>query len=145
MPARTSTVDNASSDTLSSESLMEIARSFADEIVTRAEEFETARRMPSDFARKLADAGLYRLTLPKEIGGHELYPGDFVHVLEELARADGSVGWCVMIGTTNALLSAFLSENAMREIFSPPSVITGGAAAPSGTAIPVTGGFKVTG
>ncbi len=145
MPARTSIANNTSPDALSSGSPLEIARGFADEIVARAEEFEAARRMPSDFARKLADTGLYRLTLPKEIGGYELYPGDFVRVLEELARADGSVGWCVMIGITNALLSAFLSENSMREIFSHPSIITGGATAPSGTAIPVAGGFKVTG
>ncbi len=130
---------------MSSDSPLEIARSFAGEIIARADDFETARRMPSDFARKLADAGLYRLTLPKEIGGYELHPGNLVRVLEELARADGSVGWCVMIGVTNALLSAFLPENSMREIFSPRSVITGGAAAPSGTAIPAVGGFKVTG
>ncbi|HLW72040.1 MAG TPA: acyl-CoA dehydrogenase family protein [Candidatus Binataceae bacterium] len=130
----------------SAEAPLDIARRFAPQIIERAAEFEAARRIPADFARKLAEAGLYRLTLPAEIGGYELHPKEYVRVIEELARADGSLGWCVMIGTTNALLAAFLPTQTMREIFaSDPHVITGGAAAPSGKALPVEGGYKVSG
>lgn len=125
---------------------LEAARRLAPEITARAAEFETARRLPADFAHTLAAAGLFRLTLPREVGGLELHLSDLVRVLEELACADASVGWCAMIANTNALLAAFLPNAAMREIYgADPFVISGGAAAPSGVATPVEGGFRVSG
>jgi len=135
-----------SRSTATPETPLDAARRLAPEIIARAAEFETARRLPADFAQTMAQAGLFRLTLPREIGGYELHLSDLVRVLEELAYADASVGWCAMIANTNALLAAFLPDAAMREIYgTDPCVISGGAAAPSGVAIPVDGGFQVSG
>src|SRR5690348_9489631 len=44
---------------------------------------------------KLADAGLFRLWLPKSLGGPELAPVEFLTVVEAAAALDGSVGWIV--------------------------------------------------
>jgi indole-3-acetate monooxygenase len=125
---------------------LEKAQALAPEVESRAAEIESARRMPADLARKLAEAGLFRIVIPRVYHGAELHPIECVRVFEEIARADGSAGWCLMIGAVTAILAGFLPEHAAREIYgTDPSVITGGAVAPTGKATAVAGGYRVTG
>ena len=44
----------------------------------------------------------FKLALPRSLGGLECDPLTIIRVIEELARADGSGGWTVMIGNTTA-------------------------------------------
>ena len=121
------------------------ARQLVPRISPRSEEIETARRLPADLARELAEAGLFRMAIPEAYGGLELHPAVIIEAVETLARADGSTGWCVMIGAMTAMCSAWLPEPAARLIYGAPDVITGGVAAPLGRAELVEGGYRVTG
>ena len=51
--------------------------------------------MPPDLAADMADAGFFRLLLPRELGGAELAHPDFLNILEMFAGADASVAWCL--------------------------------------------------
>ncbi|HEX8441017.1 acyl-CoA dehydrogenase family protein, partial [Archangium sp.] len=86
-------------------------RQFAPRVAARSEEIETARRLPADLARELAEAGLFRMAIPEAHGGLELHPALMIEAIELLARADGSTGWCVMIGALTAMCSAWLPES----------------------------------
>jgi indole-3-acetate monooxygenase len=123
----------------------DLVMELASGISAKAVELDSARRMPADMAKQLARAGLFRLLTPKFLGGVELHPIRYFRVIEEVSRADGSAGWCTMIGSVAALMAGLLTEKAAREIFADPDVITGGAVAPSGKATPVDGGFLVSG
>lgn len=68
------------------------ARTLTPEIMARADEIETGRRLPADLAQKLAAAGLFRIAQPRVYGGAECHPADIVRVIEEVSRADGSTG-----------------------------------------------------
>ena len=59
-----------------------------------------------------------RIAMPKSLGGDELPPADVVRVIEAVAEADGSAGWCVMIGSTTMVSLAYLPH-----VYAPPSVI----------------------
>ncbi len=125
---------------------MQAARDLSAEIVSRADEMESCRRLPADLARKFAEAGLFRLVIAAAYGGAERHPADLLRVIEEVSRSDGSAGWCVMIAATSALFSGFLPEPVAREVYGrDPHVITGGAIAPTGKALPVDGGYRLTG
>jgi indole-3-acetate monooxygenase len=126
---------------------LEAARALAPEVIARADEIESVRRLPADLARRFADADLFRLAIPRVYGGGELHPADTVRVIEELSRADGSAGWCLAIGAATAILAGYLPEPSAREIYAADrGVITGGAVAPTGLATPVAGGgYRVTG
>jgi alkylation response protein AidB-like acyl-CoA dehydrogenase len=67
------------------------------------EEGEATRRVPPALAEALAAAGLLQMHLPHSMGGPELPPLTAFRVIEELSKADGSVGWCTMIATAISL------------------------------------------
>jgi indole-3-acetate monooxygenase len=118
----------------------------AAEITARAAEVEAARRLPADLAHRLAEAGLFRIMVPRDYGGGELHLIESVRVIEEVSRLDGSIGWCVMIGGSTGVLGGFLPERSAREIYAAnPNVITAGATAPTGNATAVDGGYLVSG
>jgi alkylation response protein AidB-like acyl-CoA dehydrogenase len=121
------------------------ARKLASTIELRSAEIERGRRLPPDLVAQLAEAGLFNLCVPRAYGGGEIEPDDFVETLEAVARADGSTGWCVMIGATSGMVAAYLPDDEARAIYGAPDVVTGGVFAPRGTATPVDGGFRMNG
>lgn len=125
---------------------VDAARALATGIRDRAEHIERHRRMPAELVHSLAEAGLFHLCVPQAFGGGEVDPRTMVQVIEEIAMADGSAGWCVMIGATSGLLSAYLPEASAREIYAQaPLAVTGGVFAPYGKATAVADGYRVTG
>lgn len=111
-----------------------LARAFLPEIRARADEIEATRHLPQDLAEKFAAGGLYRLCIPTNYGGLEAHPRTFFETVECLAEADGSAAWCVFIGATSGMTSAFLAPDQARAIFGETSSIVAGVFAPRGTA-----------
>lgn len=109
-----------------------------------ADETERGRQCPPALVDILHEHRLFDMILPKTYGGLETDIPTMVRVLEELAIADGSTAWAVGIGAGTSIISAALPEATAREVFK-PRVVTGGAQAPSGRAVAVDGGFRVSG
>ena len=93
------------------------ARKLGPEIAAAADEIERARRLTPAIVEQLHKAGLFRLLLPRSLGGAEAPPQVLIGVLEELGRQDGSVAWCVSIANSTALIAAFLDPEPARQIF----------------------------
>lgn len=111
----------------------------------RREEIEQARRLPRDLVDSLRQTGLFSLSVPRAIGGAEGTPLDLMRAIETVAAADGSTGWCAMIGTGNNIAAGYMSEAGAREVFRDPSAPVAGIAAPAGAAVRVDGGLRVSG
>ena len=106
---------------------------------------EQERHMPRPLFEALRDAGVFRMSVPKAVGGAEADEEIIVQAIEELARQDGSVGWNVMIAS-NAAIGRDLPAAALREVYrGGPNTVIAGALLPQGAAIPVPGGFRLTG
>jgi len=114
-------------------------------IRARREEIEKARNVPRDLADQLRATGIFSLGIPRAIGGDEAAPADILRAIETVAMADGSTGWCAMIGTANNFASGCMNEAGAKEIFADPSAPTAGIAAPAGAAVRVDGGLRVSG
>jgi alkylation response protein AidB-like acyl-CoA dehydrogenase len=132
-------------DSARSTSPLEAVRALAPAIRRRADEIEQARRVPLDLVRALTDAGAFRMCIPRELGGAECDVATLLAVIEEVARADGSTGWIVMIGATSGLVSGYMPLEPARAIYGRPDVVTGGVFAPRGQAFPVEGGYRARG
>src|SRR5262245_34324731 len=115
------------------------------EIRKRREELEQARRMPRDLVDGLRKTGVFSLTVPRAVGGGEASPLDLMRAIESVATADGSAGWCTMIGASGNIAAGYMPESGAREVFADPAAPTAGIAAPSGAATRRNGGVVVSG
>jgi hypothetical protein len=79
------------------EALLDAARELVPAIVGARDDIERERCLPSSLVDAMRNAQLFELWLPKTFGGPELHPIDFLRVVEELSRADGSAGWCATV------------------------------------------------
>jgi alkylation response protein AidB-like acyl-CoA dehydrogenase len=121
------------------------ARALAGYLREKSAEIDAARRLPPEVAARLRDAGMFRLMMPMEWGGPEMSPTQQVEVIEELARANASAAWCVMIGCDSGFFAGYLDDAVAREIYPRLDMATAGSIQPNGKAERVEGGFRVTG
>jgi indole-3-acetate monooxygenase len=111
-----------------------------------AEEIEQSRRLPLALVENMARVGLFRLRVPRAIGGEETDPMTLVRVVEEISRADGAARWSVALSGEYGIFGGLLPEASAREIYgSDPDVRTAGTLRASGTARVIEGGYRVTG
>src|SRR3989442_9194100 len=79
-------------------------REFAEkEIAPRAFEFDETQEFPRDVMRRLGEMGMLGVVFPPEYGGAGLTSMDYVLIIEELARVDGSIG--LSVAAHNSLCS----------------------------------------
>jgi alkylation response protein AidB-like acyl-CoA dehydrogenase len=122
------------------------ARGLAPLVDTLRDRFDLDRGLPPVLVDAMHAAGLFRMWVPRELGGGELDPLSFLAVIEELARLDGSVGWCAVIPAGYARLAGALDEAVAREIFQGSGRgLLVGTLNPTGKAAAVPGGYQVTG
>jgi alkylation response protein AidB-like acyl-CoA dehydrogenase len=127
------------------DALLEGVRALVPALRERASETERNRRVAPDLVRGLANAGAFRMCVPRLLGGGEVDVATLLDVIETVARADGSAGWIVMIGATSGLVSGYMPIEAARAIYGPADTITGGVFAPRGKAVKVDGGYRASG
>lgn len=127
-------------------SFVDAAAALAPRVQASVLESEQSRRLPVPLVEAMAQAGFFRLWIPRAIGGEEAAPMTLVRVVEEISRADGAAGWCMAIGGAYGVFGGYLGKDAARDIYgSDPLVRTAGALRPFGIARIVDGGYRVTG
>ena len=122
------------------------AERLAPTITARAPEIEAARRVPLDLLDDLLAAGCFRILVPRSHGGVGADLATAMRLNETLARADGSVGWTVMIGAGAWFDLSALPRASFDVLFANgPDVLAAGAFNPTGSIVPEDGGYRVTG
>ncbi len=93
-----------------SEELMEIrriVREFADaEIRPHVMEWDEQQIFPRDVLKKLADLGFMGILIPSAYGGAGLGYSEYVAIVEELSRVDGSIG--ISVAAHNSLCTGHI-------------------------------------
>jgi alkylation response protein AidB-like acyl-CoA dehydrogenase len=126
--------------------LLDAVHGLADSVRSRADEIEQARCLPVDLYDELKAAGVWRMLVPRSHGGEEVGLITSMEVLETLSMADGATGWTSMIGIETPQMTSLLPRETYDALYAEtPDVTAGGSFAPVGTAVPVDGGYRVTG
>ncbi len=102
-------------------------------------------RLPPAVVDGLVQAGLWKLWVPQHLGGRERPVPESLALFREAARLDPVLGWSVAIGTGGGLFAAWLPEAVAETIYTPDEALIAGSGAPTGTARPVDGGYRVDG
>lgn len=113
------------------------------DLVRDAEDIiENERRVPDEITDALYESGMYRAFLPKELGGLEAHPVDWLEAVEALSHINGSVGWLCMLHTGQT----WASRDAMTRILAEERwIIAGNGGRAGGVARAVEGGYWVSG
>jgi alkylation response protein AidB-like acyl-CoA dehydrogenase len=116
-------------------------------VEAEADESERLYRQTDCVVAELRRAGLYRTLIPKSLGGLELPYVEAMQLVERVARADGSAGWCMMVeGVMGASAGSFLSDAGARQVYPQGGdVFMAGNGVPRGFARPVDGGYMIKG
>jgi indole-3-acetate monooxygenase len=126
--------------------LLEAARKLAPQIREAAGEIEKSRELPRPLFEAIADAGLFRMALPREVGGLEVDLPTQVQVVEVIGGADASTAWAVNQGATFASYAAYMQRDAARAIWiDTPRSVAANSPIPTAQALAAPGGFRVTG
>ena len=121
------------------------ARELGPAIEAAADTIERTMEIPEPLISRLHEARLFRMLLPRSVGGDQVEPWVYLRAVEETARHDGSVGWNLFVANSSALIAPFISEEAARAIYADPRALIAWGPPTQHRAIAVPGGYRVSG
>jgi indole-3-acetate monooxygenase len=127
--------------------LVQVAAALRSVIRGYRDEIAREQRLPKALVEQCHAAGFYRLVIPRELGGLQTDPLTYVRIVELLAEGAGAVGWNLANNSILQLVTLGLPDEGVHEVYGPgaDSVVAGTAVIGGGRAVPVDGGYRVTG
>ena len=126
-------------------SLVDVARSLEPLIREHAQALEESR-IPPPLVEALYHAGVFKAMLPREVGGLEADPVEWLQMIEELARINASVGWLAFIQSGVGL--TFLDPERFERFAERGGgrlILAMNLGRMAGKAVKVEGGYRISG
>ena len=120
------------------------ARALAPLIREHADDSERNRRLSKPVVEAFCGAELYRVAVPRSVGGLETTPRVQIECIEAASQADGAAGWNLMIGIETFSLVGLAFDRDL-DLFTDPLTIVCGSTANVGRAERTEGGYRVSG
>ena len=118
----------------------------ADDLRAAADESDALGRLTDDMAKSLKRAGIIRLLQRKKYDGYEAHPREFAETVMKTASIYGSAGWVGGIVGVHPWQLAFADPKVQDEVLGWNSdTWQASPYMPGGIAIPVEGGYRMTG
>ena len=125
---------------------LDTARKLVPHVAANADRIDLERQIPSALAKEIANKGFFRLLVPRSLSGAEMDHMEFLQILEVFAEVDASTAWCINQNNVFATDCVKMPEPLAREIWDDRvAVMANGPPAPSAKAIPVDGGYRLSG
>ena len=122
------------------------ARALIPALLKRAPQAEHERRTLDETVADMKAAGLFRVLQPKRWGGYELDVPTCFEIEMALAEGDMSVGWIYGVVGLHPWLLALFDDRAAQDVWGKDSqTLICSSLMPVGIAVPVEGGFKLSG
>ncbi|MEO8652013.1 MAG: acyl-CoA dehydrogenase family protein [Hyphomicrobiaceae bacterium] len=121
------------------------AQSVVETLRAAAGRIEAERALPPDVVAALHKAKLFRLMLPRSLGGDEAHLKTLAQTIEIIAEADASTAWCLGQAAGCAMSAAYLKPDVAQRLFGAADAVLAWGAGIQGRAVTVDGGYRVTG
>ncbi len=140
-------VTEARDDGKLAQTYLERARELRPMLAAAGDAIERGREVTPEIVDAMIERGIFRMLLPRSIGGAELDPLTYTAVLESLAQGDGSTAWCLGQNSGCSMIAPYLPAESAREVFGGPrGILAWGPELPNaGKGVAVDGGYRVTG
>ncbi len=133
------------SSSMTGDAYLELCRQVIPQVEAAADEINRTRELPLELANAIADRGLFRLLVPRAIGGVEMDFLQYLAIIQTFGEADGSTAWCVNQNNVFATHSAIMPRETAQEIWREQrAVVANGPPSPAQAAV-CDGGYQLTG
>ncbi len=100
------------------QNLLANAKLIASILRAEANNAKKQRHLTYKTVETMKEAGLYRMLIPKSLGGIEADPLTVIQVIEEISYNYAAAGWCLLNSIVQTgLAAAFLGDDAVAEMF----------------------------
>ena len=108
---------------------------------------EENQRLDQEVVDALIDSGIYRMWVPKELGGVELSPTKSLELLANVAYSDSGASWVLMAtGLATGTTGAYIGDEAAAAIYSDEGFgLIAGQGTRMGSATTTDGGYLLSG
>lgn len=128
------------------QTILDRIRAVLDVVGSRAAETERARMVPPSNVALLRDAGLFRIVQPVDFGGWELDFDLLAEAIQLIAMRCPSTAWVCGLQAAHQWLLASYPIEAQQDVWgADPNALLCGSYAPAAKALPVDGGYRLTG
>jgi alkylation response protein AidB-like acyl-CoA dehydrogenase len=116
------------------------------EVARRADELDGLGGIPVDLYDHLGATECFQTMVPRAYGGLEFSLAEINELIIEAAKANGSLGWMLLIGIPFPLVEGLFPQATVDKLVAEfPRPRGRGAIAPKGVALPADGGYVVSG
>ncbi|MFS4469282.1 hypothetical protein [Maribacter sp. 2210JD10-5] len=113
--------------------------------ISNREETENSRKLACPIVEHLKGAELFRMGLPKFMGGWEDNPVETLRVYETLSSAEAAVAWIVWNNHLACTFGRYLAKEDMENVYGNFSHVYANSTRPEGLANVVADGYMVSG
>jgi alkylation response protein AidB-like acyl-CoA dehydrogenase len=140
-------VSEAGGEATLAQSYLVRARELKALLAAAGDAIEKGREVTPEIVAAMKERGIFRMLLPRSLGGAELDPLTYTAVLEILAQGDGSTAWCLGQNSGCSMIAPYLAPEMAREIFGPADgILAWGPDLPgAGRGVVAEGGYRITG
>ncbi len=121
------------------------ARALIPLLQSAAGRIDAYNELPPDVLDAMFGAGLFKLLLPRALGGEELNPVDYIQCVEAIAMGDGSAAWCMNQGSGCSMAAAYMAPGVARTIWGGARDVVAWGQGPGARAVQTDGGWFVSG
>lgn len=127
--------------------LLRAAEAMLPLVEAEAGEAERLTHLTDKVVDQFRKSALNTLLTPKELGGAQLSYSDAMRIVEKVAHADGSTGWCLMVqNVMGGSMGSMLPDAGAQAIYGKGADVVGaGNGVPRGFAREVDGGYMFKG
>ncbi len=122
------------------------AQSLIPDLIAGAREAEQQRQVPIATMAKVKQAELHRICQPTLFGGFEYGAETLLDIAFPLASACAATAWCTLVAAGHHWLLAKFARAAQEDVWgADPDAMLCGSYAPTGQAVPESGGYRLSG
>ncbi len=126
--------------------LLEIIKNIGPVLEENITEEENERSLSEPVFNALQENDLLRLFMPESLGGLEADPLTVAMLVEEASKYNAAAGWTMMVANVSTWWCGRLTQKGIGEIYQDgPTTFLAGAVHPAMAALPVPGGYLISG
>ena len=104
-----------------------------------------SRQIPRELVDSMTSQGLFRLLVPRSVGGNEIDLLDYLAITQAISSADGSTGWCFNQNNVLGTMASLMSESLAKEVWANSDTILSNGPPQHALIESVKGGYSITG